>query len=414
MRELSQRRRRPACARRGPVDDHVGQEALRGAPARGLREARRAPAAGEPPPAPSSPARRGPAVAVRLACSTSMSGRRRRSSRTRRRSPAAGRARPPPASASVSSSSVDLSRAERSALAAGSRAPATEMPARRRPAASVDPEDRVQVGARPAGERRSSRSLRSAAGRLAGAGSPPRAARAHDLQRRRAAGPQLEAERPLRDQHLEPVDGARAMRSGGGEQLRGSGAVDEVDDIRVLTDLIERQSELVERLSRQWPSVLRPGPSQAHGGAVDEQIGRPRALDGAARRAPARAPAARSGVRFQTDTSLAPASRSAHTAARALPPAPSTSARMPAQVGDAERGDQPGRVGVLGRDRPVGGERERVGRADLARGRAAPASASASAACLWGIVTLAPRKPAGAQRARRSRANSAGGTGRRW
>jgi len=38
------------------------------------------------------------------------------------------------------------------------------------------------------------------------------------------------------------------MRHGSREQLRGSGAVDEVDDIGVLTDLIERQPELVEPL----------------------------------------------------------------------------------------------------------------------------------------------------------------------
>ena len=111
------------------------------------------------------------------------------------------------------------------------------------------------------------------------------------------------------------------------EQLRGSGAVDQVDDIGVLTDLIERQSELVERLILSSRAFYAGCRVQADGGAVDEQIGGVGARARRARRARARASRARSGVRFQTDTSLAPASRSAHTAARALPPAPSTSAR---------------------------------------------------------------------------------------
>ena len=37
-----------------------------------------------------------------------------------------------------------------------------------------------------------------------------------------AAGPQLEAERPLRDEDLQAVDRARAVRLGGGEQRGGS------------------------------------------------------------------------------------------------------------------------------------------------------------------------------------------------
>ena len=78
---------------------------------------------------------------------------------------------------------------------------------------------------------------------------------------------------------------------------------------------------------------------------------------------------ARSAVRFQTVTSAAPASRSAHTAARALPPAPSTSARSP-RGGAAKRGEQAGRVGVLRGDRPVGAEAERVGGADRHSGPA--------------------------------------------
>ena len=62
----------------------------------------------------------------------------------------------------------------------------------------------------------------------------------------------------------------------------------------------------------------------------------------------------------------APASRSAQTTARALPPAPSTSAVRPrGRPGSAAM--QAGRVGVVGVDRAVGAEGQRVGRADRAR-----------------------------------------------
>ena len=57
---------------------------------------------------------------------------------------------------------------------------------------------------------------------------------------------------------------------------------------------------------------------------------------------------ARGAVRFHTDTSAAPASASAHTAARAAPPAPSTSART-ALHRLADRVDQPAGVGVVAR-----------------------------------------------------------------
>ena len=65
---------------------------------------------------------------------------------------------------------------------------------------------------------------------------------AHDLERRLHAGPQLEAEGALREQDLQAVDRVRAVSSRGGEQRRGCGAVDEIDDMRVATDLIERNS----------------------------------------------------------------------------------------------------------------------------------------------------------------------------
>ena len=80
---------------------------------------------------------------------------------------------------------------------------------------------------------------------------------------------------------------------------------------------------------------------------------------------------ARSGVRFQTRTSRAPASSSAHTAARALPPAPSTSAVLPARR-ERQRRDQRRGVGVVGADRAVVVEHERVGGADRRRARGSP------------------------------------------
>src|ERR1035441_2225724 len=75
----------------------------------------------------------------------------------------------------------------------------------------------------------------------------PGAAPAH-LQRCRSAGPHLEAERALRDEDLQSVERARTVLSCGGEQRSGTRAIDHVDDIRILTDLIERRPKLVEPL----------------------------------------------------------------------------------------------------------------------------------------------------------------------
>ena len=44
---------------------------------------------------------------------------------------------------------------------------------------------------------------------------------AHDIERRLAAGPQLEAEGALRDEDLQTVDGVRSARRGGGKQRGG-------------------------------------------------------------------------------------------------------------------------------------------------------------------------------------------------
>ena len=75
----------------------------------------------------------------------------------------------------------------------------------------------------------------------------------------------------------------------------------------------------------------------------------------------------RAGRRAVPDrTSAAPASRSAQTAARALPPAPSTSARR-RRRSRGSAASEAGRVGVVGRDRAVRAEGQRVGRADRPR-----------------------------------------------
>ena len=144
-------------------------------------------------------------------------------------------------------------------------------------------------------------------------------------------------------------------------------------------------------------------------GAVDEQIRRFGAFDGAARRdrrrAAARAP--RCGSR---PAPRRPASRSAQATARALPPAPSSSALDPGSRRLRQRGDEARRVGVVGVDR---GRRPRTSacsrRRSPARARVA-SSASASAASLCGIVTFAPRKPAPCS-ARTVSSKRSGGTG---
>ena len=70
--------------------------------------------------------------------------------------------------------------------------------------------------------------------------------------------------------------------------------------------------------------------SETDGRAVDEQVRRLRGASTARAPSSPASASARSGVRFHTRHLARPGSRSAHTAARALPPAPSTSARMPA------------------------------------------------------------------------------------
>ena len=94
-----------------------------------------------------------------------------------------------------------------------------------------------------------------------------------------------------------------------------------------------------------------------------------------------------------------PRRSSAHTAARALPPAPSTSARLPAG-GSPIAAIRPRRVGVLRGDRAVGRDRQRVRRADrLARRRSRCRPAPARRACA-GSSRWRRRSPSRRARAR--------------
>ena len=157
------------------LDDHVGQEARRGAALGGPRDARQP-----------------------LASAGCAVGGRRRRPAPRRRSRRRARCRRSSASASRSMSSSPA------------RLTATASPA----LLAVELEDRVQVGGRSAfgcGElahRAPPPVARAVSGR------PRRARRGeHELARGGPAGPHLEAERALCDEHLEPVDRARAVCS---------------------------------------------------------------------------------------------------------------------------------------------------------------------------------------------------------
>ena len=125
--------------------------------------------------------------------------------------------------------------------------------------------------------------------------------------------------------------------------------------------------------------------------------GRPRWRSRAARRgrvAPRRltpssaaSSAARSGVRFQTVTST-PAWRSAHTAARAAPPAPSTSAVAGTARPSASRRPP---ASVLSPAIRPSSPKVSVFTAPIAPAASLSSSARSCAASLCGIVTLAPR-----------------------
>ena len=136
-----------------------------------------------------------------------------------------------------------------------------------------------------------------------------------------------EAQRALADQDLQTVDApaAPASRPAAGARCRRPGRPG-----RPRTRIARghrRQGQILERRGR----VV-----QADRRAVDEQVGRRRRRRPRRRRGRRRAPRRALGVRFQTATS-APGVAQRLRAARALPPAPRTSARRAARARRARR-----------------------------------------------------------------------------
>jgi len=117
---------------------------------------------------------------------------------------------------------------------------------------------------------------------------------------------------------------------------------------------------------------------------------------------------ARAGVRFQTATA-APTERSAYAAARALPPAPSTSALFGG--GSPSASSSPG-ASVLSARIVPSAAKVSVFAAPIARASSEASVASASAASLCGIVTLTPANP-WAGRSRTVASNASGATAMR-
>ena len=158
--------------------------------------------------------------------------------------------------------------------------------------------------------------------------SPGPGGSAHRRGGRRDSREALEAQGALADEQLEPIDGGDRPRSRRLHEVRLGSCVDEINHASVHSCHRPR----AERLENTPPSGrVRPTCS----GRAD----RP-----ARRWSPATAPSscASSGRAPGCDSTpvprRAPASSSAHTAARALPPAPSTSAVLPAA--ERQRCDQ--------------------------------------------------------------------------
>ena len=88
----------------------------------------------------------------------------------------------------------------------------------------------------------------------------------HRIQRSLLPGPTFEAESTLSEEHLKAVDGDRPRTACRCKERRGTVAVDQINDIRIPSDLIGVQVELVERVG------LSGRPLQSNRRAVDEQI----------------------------------------------------------------------------------------------------------------------------------------------
>ena len=117
------------------------------------------------------------------------------------------------------------------------------------------------------------RAARPAAGTPTQPSRSPSAARAHRFKRCNAPGPALEAERALRDEDREAVDGRRRRRSRAALSKRGgSGRVDEVDNLLIATKQHRNPAPSVLSASSRARTFV-----HAHGRGVHEQIGGPRA-----------------------------------------------------------------------------------------------------------------------------------------
>ena len=157
-------------------------------------------------------------------------------------------------------------------------------------------------------------------------------AAAHRLDRRRPAGEELERVDPLADQHLEPVDDARAPLAGGraraASRHRRRGRRDR-----------RRSCPARSGSCRSALKHLGPGTGVScwpRGVAFTTSA----AARGGGQATASPSSAAASGRRALTATRQ-PASRSAATAARAAPPAPSTSASAGAVSPSAHRSPRP-------------------------------------------------------------------------
>src|SRR3954468_24570824 len=170
---------------------------------------------------------------------------------------------------------------------------------------------------------------------------------AHHVQRSAAPGPYLEAPRALADEDLETVDAPAAPLLGLTQELGAAAPIHQVDHARVSAEVIGRERQQLERL----PRIV-----QADGRAVHEHLGGRRPVDrgdaeldgdppGALGRAvPYRDRRARSAQREGRGPSAA--ARTQHDGA--------ARERLPQRV------EQPRRIGVVGADRAVRAEGERV------------------------------------------------------
>ena len=170
------------------------------------------------------------------------------------------------------------------------------------------------------------------------------------------------------------------------QELGAAVPVDEVDHARVSP----RSSAPSGRSLKRCIGIAEPDRR-----AVDEQVGRYRRVERRARRGRRRAPRARSG-RPVPDRHVGRAGLAQRPGDRAGAAARRRGrARVRPRGRLGQRGEQARRVGVVGVDRRRPARSVSVFAAPIAaRALASPASASASAASLWGIVTFAPRKPA--------------------